>query len=146
MLITLRGEVDPKLWYQFGLAIGIQEDILEKFIGYPEVECMIELADYWLRNHPTKPTWSDIRDAMRSIKPANDLTTYDFPGKLRKHAILSLGINPILGSLMEECSYDLLNYSSDIPKSSRPRLQKAAPPSPKNKQVYSITPPRPSKP
>ena len=88
MLIKLRGEVDPKLWYQFGLAIGIQEDILEKFIGYPEVECMVELADYWLRNHPTKPTWSDIRDAMRSIKPANDLITYDFPGKFRKYAML----------------------------------------------------------
>ena len=86
MLIKLRSEVDPKLWYQFGLAIGIQEDILEKFIGYPEVERMVELADYWLRNHPAKPTWSDISDAMRSIKPANDLMTYDFPGKIKVYS------------------------------------------------------------
>ena len=31
---------------------------------------MIELADYLSRNHPSKPTWSDICDAIKSIKPA----------------------------------------------------------------------------
>ena len=81
LLLKLKDNIDTKSWYQFGMAIGVPKDILEQLKHYPEVERMIELADYWLRNHPTKPSWSDIRDAIKSIKPANeDREIYSVPG------------------------------------------------------------------
>ena len=45
--------------YQFGMAIGVPTDVLEMLKGYDEEKCMIELADYWLRNHHDKPTYME---------------------------------------------------------------------------------------
>ena len=53
------------------MAIRVPKDILEDLKGYDESQCMIELADYWLRNHPTKPTWSEISDATKHLNTAN---------------------------------------------------------------------------
>jgi hypothetical protein len=87
--MKLRGSVDAKQWYQFGIAIGVPRDVLEMLKGYDEEQCMIELADYWLRNHPAKPTWSEICNAAKKfvkqnnimIKPVNDyMITQDMPG------------------------------------------------------------------
>ena len=81
LLIKLRGNVDPKLWYQFGMTIGVPKDVLEKFKGYDDEQCMIELADYWLINHPAKPTWSQICDAAKRFKPVNKyVVTEDMSG------------------------------------------------------------------
>lgn len=68
LLIQTRSQVTPK-WYQFGLAIGIAEEILEKYSSYPPEECMVEMLDYWLRNHHTgKPTWRDVANALKEIE------------------------------------------------------------------------------
>jgi hypothetical protein len=90
LLMKLRGHVDTKQWYQFGMAIGVPRDVLEMLKGYDEEQCMIELADYWLRNHPAKPTWSEIcntakkfikQNSNNMIKPVNDyMITQDTPG------------------------------------------------------------------
>ena len=64
-----------KLWYQFGLKIGVPSEYLDQLKTYPEneLECMIEVADHWLRNHPNKPTWQEVEDAMTNIGRKTDL-------------------------------------------------------------------------
>ena len=66
LLIRVRTQVTPK-WYQFGLALGVDKDVLNKFCACPQEESIVELADYWLRNSPTKPTWRDVAEALKKI-------------------------------------------------------------------------------
>ena len=70
LLIHLRAHVTSK-WQQFGLAVGLSEELLEKYNGYPPEECIVEVMDIWLRDHPLttdKPTWSDVVKALREIE------------------------------------------------------------------------------
>ena len=66
LLIQLQPEVTEK-WYQFGEAIGIQRDILDKYTSYPPDQNIIEVCDYWLRNHNGKPTWNEVAAALKRI-------------------------------------------------------------------------------
>ena len=75
LLIQLRAQVTPS-WYQFGLALRVDKDILNKYSKYSQEESLVELADYWLRNSPTKPTWRDVAKALKKIgfdSLANDI-------------------------------------------------------------------------
>ena len=72
LLIQLRAQVTPN-WYQFGLALGVDKN---KYSKCPKEESLVELADYWLRNSPTKPTWRDVAKALKKISfdsLANDI-------------------------------------------------------------------------
>ena len=53
-----------KLWYTFGLELGVPVKLLHSLTRYPESECMVEVVDYWLRNHHAKPTWSELENAI----------------------------------------------------------------------------------
>ena len=66
----LQGQIS-KQWYQFGLSLGIPMDVLEGFNLYSEEDCLVEVLDYWLKHHPSKPTWQEITDAQRKIKTFN---------------------------------------------------------------------------
>lgn len=68
LLIQLRSQVSPK-WYLFGEAVGIQKEVLDNFAKYcsPD-ECIVEMFDYWLRNHTGQPTWREIANALNVIK------------------------------------------------------------------------------
>lgn len=65
-MLKLEGKVHSE-WYKFGEALGLQKSFLDTLNGYPEIECMVELIDHWLRNHPDKPTWKEIADALEDI-------------------------------------------------------------------------------
>ena len=67
LLIQLRCQVTP-LWYKFGLAVGITEEALNKYVGYADEECLVEVLDCWLRNHEKKPTWGDVAKALNDIE------------------------------------------------------------------------------
>ena len=68
LLIQLRSEVTP-YWYQFGTIVGIDKDTLKKYSKYSPDECIIEVLDYWLRNHHDgKPTWRDVAVVLKEIK------------------------------------------------------------------------------
>lgn len=67
LLLKVRHDMNTKLWYQFGQKIGVPTDFLEQLKAYPDNECMIEVADHWLRNHPEKPTWQEVEDAMTNV-------------------------------------------------------------------------------
>ena len=66
LLIQLRPQVSPK-WYQFGLAVGISKEVMDKYSDHPDEECLVEVLDCWLRNHGNKPTWKEVADALREI-------------------------------------------------------------------------------
>jgi hypothetical protein len=71
LLQKLQGCIS-KQWYQFGLLLGIPMDVLEGFNLYSEEDCLVEVLDHWLKNHPGKPTWQQITDAQTKIKTFND--------------------------------------------------------------------------
>ena len=66
LLIQLRTHVTPK-WYQFGVAIGVPEDLLQQYSSYPADEQLIEVLDYWLKHHHN-PTWRDLAQVLHDIE------------------------------------------------------------------------------
>lgn len=64
--ILKRREITSK-WYQFGSALGVPKKILDQLTDYSEEDCLVELLDYWLKNHPQQPTWKEITDAQNKI-------------------------------------------------------------------------------
>ena len=97
LLIQLRSEVTPH-WYQFGTIIGMDKETLEKYSKYPPEECIIEVLDFWLRNHhDTKPTWRDVACVLEQIKlnnlAQNILKVYE-TGRISGYMhIINLSIN-----------------------------------------------------
>lgn len=70
LLIQLRPAVTEK-WYQFGNAIGVKKELLNKYIQYPPDECLIEVLDNWLRNHAGRPMWKEVAEALDKINLKN---------------------------------------------------------------------------
>ena len=67
LLIQLKPYVTPK-WYEFGEAVGIEKEVLDKFAEQcsPE-DCIIEMLDYWLRQCKQQPTWNDVANILKII-------------------------------------------------------------------------------
>ena len=44
-------------------------EVLDKFLGYPSEQCIVEVLDYWLRNgqESNKRTWKDVADVLKAI-------------------------------------------------------------------------------
>ena len=59
--------MNDKLWYTFGLELGVPVKLLQSLKRYPANECMVEVVDYWLRNHhcDSKPTWCELENAVK---------------------------------------------------------------------------------
>ena len=72
MLVKLHGRVDTQ-WFVLGIALGTALGIPTEFLdslksyNYLDQDCMVEMLDYWLRNHPDQPTWKEIADAIEDI-------------------------------------------------------------------------------
>ena len=68
LLIHLRAQLTPK-WKEFGVIVGIEEDILKTYSSHPPEECIVEVLDYWLRNcqEGSKPTWKKIANILKEI-------------------------------------------------------------------------------
>ena len=58
-------------WYKFGAALGVPSKALEKFVNdaekYSEEKVLTKVLEYWLKNHPTQPTWQEVANALRDI-------------------------------------------------------------------------------
>ena len=64
LLIKLQGQVASH-WYKFGLAIGIPDDIMKQLKDYSDKDALVEILDYWLKNHHSgRPTWQDVATAL----------------------------------------------------------------------------------
>ena len=66
LVCVLRGQVSSK-WYIFGLALGVPKQFLNQLKCDSDEECLGEVLDYWLKQHPGKPTWQEIMDAKNRI-------------------------------------------------------------------------------
>ena len=68
LLIQLRPEVTPH-WYQLGTIIGIDKHTLDEYSKCSPEQCLIEVLDYWLRNHyNSRPTWRDVACVLEIIQ------------------------------------------------------------------------------
>ena len=56
------------LWYQFGLAVGISQNILDGYSEMPPDKCLAEVLNYWLTNRHNKPTWQDVTKALNEMQ------------------------------------------------------------------------------
>lgn len=77
LLTKLRGRIKCQ-WYHFGLTIGVPDNILDQLRDYSEDDCLVEVLDYWLKNHPDQPTWKELADAVA------DLQDYELANSLLK--------------------------------------------------------------
>ena len=66
-MITLHSQATPK-WYQFGKALGIDEDVLNRCSSFPAEQAVVEMLDHWLRNETIRPSWSDVGRALKTIE------------------------------------------------------------------------------
>lgn len=66
LLIQIKQEA-TQVWYPLGEAFGIEKKILDKFNTCSPEQSIIEMLDYWLRNHPGQPTWKEVAEALRNI-------------------------------------------------------------------------------
>lgn len=66
LLIQLKLTVTDK-WYQFGKAIGINKELLDKCTQFSPKQSLIEILDNWLMNHNGQPTWNEIANALEEI-------------------------------------------------------------------------------
>ena len=64
LLHQIGSEISPK-WYQFGIAVGISEEMLDECSNHTPEEAIVEVLDYWIRNH--KPSWKDVAEVLNEI-------------------------------------------------------------------------------
>lgn len=67
LLLYLNLEVTPK-WYQFGLALGISEEIIDTYTPFPPEKCLVEILDFWFKHRYSQPTWMDVVKALKKVK------------------------------------------------------------------------------
>ena len=68
LLIQLQDKVTEK-WHQFGVALGIEKEILDRCLDYLPEQSIVEMLDHWLRsNEHEKRNWRDVARALRQIK------------------------------------------------------------------------------
>ena len=69
LLIQISSHIGSN-WYQFGQAVEIPKEILDRCLGYPTEQCIEEVLDYWLRiqsEKESKPTWKIVAKGLKAI-------------------------------------------------------------------------------
>jgi hypothetical protein len=56
------------MWYQFGLTVGISQNVLDSYSELPPDKCLVEVLTCWLINHHSKPTWQDVTKALNEMQ------------------------------------------------------------------------------
>ena len=67
LLMLLKEELAPK-WYDFGLVVGVPQELMDSYSGYPPDQCLTEVLDYWLRQHPGEMKWTEVADALKAVQ------------------------------------------------------------------------------
>ena len=63
LLTKLRGKIKSQ-WYHF----GVPNNALDQLHSHSEDDCLVEVLDYWLKNHPDQPTWKELADAVADLQ------------------------------------------------------------------------------
>ena len=79
-----------KNWFELGLDLGIQADILEGIESYKNSDKahLREMLTHWLRSSPSR-TWKDICDALRSDTVRQDVLADAIEGKYQGTVFLA---------------------------------------------------------
>ena len=64
--MQLQGKVTLQ-WYQFGKALGVEEEELDKATELPSDQSIVEVLDHWIINHKGPPTWKEIANALSQL-------------------------------------------------------------------------------
>ena len=64
LVLELQGQVTSR-WYQLGSVLGVPEEILNQLLHYTVKDALVEVLDYWLKNHTGQPSWEEIRAAVK---------------------------------------------------------------------------------
>ena len=67
LLILLKEELAPK-WYDFGLVVGVPQELMVSYSSYPLDQCLTEVLDYWLRHHAGMMKWAEVADAVKAVE------------------------------------------------------------------------------
>ena len=114
LLIQLQDKVTEK-WHQFGIALGVEEEILDRCLKYPPEQSIVEMLDHWLRNYDCEErSWKEVARALRQIEHhqlAKEIKSIDKTG----HDYDSDRINLcVKNAVIEEICY-LNTESDDVP-------------------------------
>ena len=86
LLIQLKPEVTSK-WELFARVVGLSQEVIKDLSNCGPDERMVEMLDYWLRNHPSKPTWREVAQILEELhlyQLADDLLKVYETGTCRK--------------------------------------------------------------
>jgi hypothetical protein len=64
-MIRLQDKVTEK-WYQFGVALGVEKEVLDRYLNYPPEQSIVEILDHWLRIK--ERNWRDVAKALRQFE------------------------------------------------------------------------------
>ena len=68
LMIRLKDKVTEK-WHQFGVALGVEKEVLDRCLNYPPEQSIVEMLDHWLRScDPEERHWRDVAKALRQIE------------------------------------------------------------------------------
>lgn len=71
-------------WHELGTAVGMPSQTLDDLASYSEDECMVEVADYWLRQLEKQYSWDEVARILKKIgfhQLANELLDQSVPEK-----------------------------------------------------------------
>jgi hypothetical protein len=67
LLIQLQDKITEK-WHQFGVALGVEKEVLDRYLNYPPEQSIVEILDHWLRSYKLeKRNWRDVARALGQI-------------------------------------------------------------------------------
>ena len=65
LLIQLQDKITQK-WHQFGVALGVEKQVLDRCLNCPPEQSIIEILDHWLRKNVER-SWGEVARALRQI-------------------------------------------------------------------------------
>ena len=69
LLIRLKDYKVTEKWYQFGVALGVEKEVLDRCLNYPPEQSIVEMLDHWLRSCDLEErNWRDVAKALRQIE------------------------------------------------------------------------------
>lgn len=85
VLLKLGNRASTIQWYPLGLALGVPKQFLEELIQrqYTQNEYLVEVLDYWLRNHHGLPTFEEVLDAEKGTHESKP-HEYELPSRVHR--------------------------------------------------------------
>jgi hypothetical protein len=57
---------EVRMTHQFGVALGVEKEVLDRCLNYPPEQSIVEILDHWLMSKEWN--WRDVARALRQIE------------------------------------------------------------------------------